>query len=370
MLSPVLRACVLLLLVAAFSAQDEACTVKLRLPNWGQLPEFDNCTLHKTWPELAKHEMECMHPEGGRRSEHCTFEFTTGGLGDLLQPHEFHVWVCVKHDPCMGAWPLDSRNFCYVYDEKEATFIPWNTNSELNLCEDAPSTTPSPNTCCECNKDSCGNANPNGNGCNAPGASSREECDEVDCDALCDEDQDGNEECDVDNGGCDHICTNTDGSRTCSCNTGYTLSGDGMTCDDIDECSTNNGGCDQSCINVRGSRTCSCNPGYTLSEDGVTCDDIDECRSGVSSCEQECTNTIGAFTCSCYPGYLVDPNNGDNCVDEFLLCCACGGNSCENAIRNGNNGNGCDAPGSASNSLCDAVDCVDHCEAVGERILI
>ena len=31
-------------------------------------------------------------------------------------------------------------------------------------------------------------------------------------------------ECNVNNGGCEHSCTNTDGSYTCSCNTGYQLS--------------------------------------------------------------------------------------------------------------------------------------------------
>ena len=31
-------------------------------------------------------------------------------------------------------------------------------------------------------------------------------------------------ECNVNNGGCEHSCTNTVGSYTCSCNTGYQLS--------------------------------------------------------------------------------------------------------------------------------------------------
>ena len=30
------------------------------------------------------------------------------------------------------------------------------------------------------------------------------------------------DECSVDKGGCQHICTNTDGSYECSCNAGYT----------------------------------------------------------------------------------------------------------------------------------------------------
>ena len=37
-------------------------------------------------------------------------------------------------------------------------------------------------------------------------------------------------ECDVDNGGCSQICTNTNGSFTCECNDGYQLDSDGTTC--------------------------------------------------------------------------------------------------------------------------------------------
>ena len=37
-------------------------------------------------------------------------------------------------------------------------------------------------------------------------------------------------ECDVDNGGCSQICTNTNRSFTCECNDGYLLDSDGTTC--------------------------------------------------------------------------------------------------------------------------------------------
>ena len=32
-------------------------------------------------------------------------------------------------------------------------------------------------------------------------------------------------ECNSNNGGCEHICTNTPGSRQCSCRSGYSVSG-------------------------------------------------------------------------------------------------------------------------------------------------
>ena len=39
------------------------------------------------------------------------------------------------------------------------------------------------------------------------------------------------DECLIDNGGCDQICNNTDGSFYCSCYSGFTLNYDGFTCD-------------------------------------------------------------------------------------------------------------------------------------------
>ena len=40
---------------------------------------------------------------------------------------------------------------------------------------------------------------------------------------------------------------------------------------DIDECTTNQNRCDQSCSNAVGSYTCSCVNGFTLDGDGFTC---------------------------------------------------------------------------------------------------
>jgi len=42
-------------------------------------------------------------------------------------------------------------------------------------------------------------------------------------------------ECSVNNGGCDHTCTNTKGSYKCSCNTSYVLAADNMKCN-VDSC--------------------------------------------------------------------------------------------------------------------------------------
>lgn len=52
---------------------------------------------------------------------------------------------------------------------------------------------------------------------------------------------------------------------------GYMLDSDGMSCVDINECEVQDGGCDHYCVNTPGSRVCACRSGYSLSANGVTC---------------------------------------------------------------------------------------------------
>ena len=42
-------------------------------------------------------------------------------------------------------------------------------------------------------------------------------------------------------------------------------------CTDVDECSDGTHNCDQVCTNTNGSYTCSCNSGFTLGSDGQSC---------------------------------------------------------------------------------------------------
>ncbi len=43
------------------------------------------------------------------------------------------------------------------------------------------------------------------------------------------------------------------------------------TCTDINECSVNNGGCEHTCTNSEGNFSCSCNSGYELDSNGFNC---------------------------------------------------------------------------------------------------
>ena len=95
--------------------------------------------------------------------------------------------------------------------------------------------------------------------------------------------------CASNNGGCSHSCTSINGSHVvCSCMLGYQLASDGSTCIgkerqqcvrinylfflDINEC-LNLEACKlQVCTNTNGSYTCSCNLGSILSADMKTCE--------------------------------------------------------------------------------------------------
>jgi hypothetical protein len=107
-------------------------------------------------------------------------------------------------------------------------------------------------------------------------------------------------------------CTNSVGSYTCACKTGY--SGDGKTCADVNECTAGTAGCstNATCGNTTGSFTCTCNAGYA--GDGKTCTDVNECTAGTAVCAPaaDCSNTTGSYTCACKAGYTGD---GKTCTD-------------------------------------------------------
>lgn len=100
----------------------------------------------------------------------------------------------------------------------------------------------------------------------------------------------------------------------------YYVLNDRIPADNVNECETNNGGCEQICTDTPSSFQCSCNAGFTLSGDGMTCMDNDECDTGMHSCEQVCVNTLSGFRCECDPGFEINPDQetcSGNKVNKF-----------------------------------------------------
>ena len=132
------------------------------------------------------------------------------------------------------------------------------------------------------------------------------------------------------------ICSDTQGSFSCACNSGftdaisvpqgtsctcpsgYTASGTGTMsmCSNINECALGTHNChpNAACTDMPGSFTCACKPGYSGS--GKACTNVNECITGNHNCLSNavCTDTDGSFSCACKPGFSENVGR-TNCTD-------------------------------------------------------
>uniref|UniRef100_A0A8C1A6I9 Signal peptide, CUB and EGF-like domain-containing protein 2 n=1 Tax=Cyprinus carpio carpio TaxID=630221 RepID=A0A8C1A6I9_CYPCA len=124
--------------------------------------------------------------------------------------------------------------------------------------------------------------------------------------------------CNHGNGGCQHICEDTEQGPICRCHVRYTLHTDGRTC--VETCALNNGGCDSTCKDTSTGVRCSCPVGFTLQPDGKSCKDIDECELHNGGCDHYCRNTIGSFECNCRKGFkLLTDERSCQDIDECFF---------------------------------------------------
>jgi hypothetical protein len=103
-------------------------------------------------------------------------------------------------------------------------------------------------------------------------------------------------------------------TRSCNGSSSCTATPIPGACGDQDECQLGMDNCSPhaTCTNTTGSFTCACNTGFA--GDGVTCNDIDECQLPQSVCDTEasCVNTPGSYTCACNSGYVS--GSGGSCM--------------------------------------------------------
>uniref|UniRef100_A0A3P8TRH2 Thrombomodulin n=1 Tax=Amphiprion percula TaxID=161767 RepID=A0A3P8TRH2_AMPPE len=122
----------------------------------------------------------------------------------------------------------------------------------------------------------------------------------------------GKRNCEIINGGCEHVCHQDADDVQCSCKEGYDLEDDGLTCSFKDLCSPDT--CEHQCVMGESGYSCRCPDGFKLNEDQRSCSDTDECQS--QACRDHlCVNTHGSYMCVCKDGYkIVDGECSD--VDE------------------------------------------------------
>ncbi|KAL3836485.1 hypothetical protein ACJMK2_021917, partial [Sinanodonta woodiana] len=193
---------------------------------------------------------------------------------------------------------------------------------------------------------------------------------------------------------CSDICSNTNGSYSCSCYKGKELAADGLTCmkckegrygdnctdrcscsiTNTNSCNPENGSCscktgwtgskcqedvpecnntdlicpeNSNCLELPGTYLCQCNIGYIKISNG-TCSDIDECGSHPCQNGGNCTNTNGSYTCKCPEGW-----EGANCtiVDDP---CIKGIHNCTQVCNHANKGYNCSCFSDYKGNNCEA----------------
>lgn len=163
----------------------------------------------------------------------------------------------------------------------------------------------------------------------------------------------GKQSCEINKGGCEHLCHQDTETIRCSCIEGYSLDKDGLSCSLKNVCTSDT--CEYQCVMGPAGYSCKCPDGFTLDANQRDCSDIDECQS--QACDHLCINTQGSYKCMCTNGYqMVDGACRD--IDECLH------SRCEHSCSNsmGSFSCYCSSGFTLSEDLHSCVD-VNECEA-------
>jgi hypothetical protein len=107
-------------------------------------------------------------------------------------------------------------------------------------------------------------------------------------------------ECDLENGGCEQLCTDLDDGFVCDCEDGYESATDGAACINIDDCADSLCLNDGTCVDGVASYICECADGFEAADCGSNIDDCADsnCLNGAT-----CVDGITSFTCECALGF-------------------------------------------------------------------
>ena len=80
-------------------------------------PAVSNCRLELSWKHILS-----------------DLRFRTGGLGKLMVPDVFEVWVCDMMDPCLKTSATAAGDaMCYAFNETSSFFVPLASNSRVRF---------------------------------------------------------------------------------------------------------------------------------------------------------------------------------------------------------------------------------------------